>query len=223
MSEPIKVDIWSDVACPWCFIGKRRFEAAVAEFDGEVEVVYHSYELAPDTPEEFEGTHDDFLLSRGFPADQIEVMSARVTGIAQSLGLNYDYAANRPTRTLKAHELLHFAKAHGKQLEMKERLLQAYFERGEHVGRVDELVRMAGEIGLDEDAARAALQSGAYAPAVQEDISAARDIGVQGVPFFVFDMKYGVSGAQESATFLEVLGNLKTERENANGAAPAAQ
>lgn len=212
MSQPIKVDIWSDVACPWCFIGKRRFEAAVAEFDGEVEVVYHSYELAPDTPEDYAGTHHDYLVSRGFPAEQIAAMDARVSSIAESLDLHYDYAANKPTRTLKAHELLHFAKAHGCQVEMKERLMQAYFERGEHVGRIDELVRMAGEVGLDEDAARAALVSGAYAAAVQEDISAARDIGVQGVPFFVFDMKYGVSGAQETATFLEVLGTVRSER-----------
>ncbi|HWK19972.1 MAG TPA: DsbA family oxidoreductase [Microbacteriaceae bacterium] len=212
MSQPIKVDIWSDVACPWCFIGKRRFEAAVAEFDGEVEVVYHSYELAPDTPEDYAGTHHDYLVSRGFPAEQIAAMDARVSSIAESLDLHYDYAANKPTRTLKAHELLHFAKAHGRQVEMKERLMQAYFERGEHVGRIDELVRMAGEVGLDEDAARAALVSGAYAAVVQEDISAARDIGVQGVPFFVFDMKYGVSGAQETATFLEVLGTVRSER-----------
>ncbi|HWL01694.1 MAG TPA: DsbA family oxidoreductase [Microbacteriaceae bacterium] len=212
MSEPIKVDIWSDVACPWCFIGKRRFEAAAAEFDGELEVVYHSYELAPDTPEDYQGTHRDYLASRGFPPEQIGAMLDRVTGIAETLGLHYDYDANQPTRTLKAHELLHFAKAHGKQVEMKERLMQAYFERGEHVGRIDDLVRIAGEVGLEENAVRAALESGEFAAAVQEDISAARDIGVQGVPFFVFDMKYGVSGAQESATFLEVLENVKTER-----------
>jgi predicted DsbA family dithiol-disulfide isomerase len=220
MSEPIKVDIWSDVACPWCFIGKRRFEAAVAEFDGEVEVEYHSYELAPDTPEDYAGSHQDYLVSRGFPADQVGAMDARVSGIASSLGLNYDYEHNHPTRTLRAHELIHFAKAHGRQVEMKERLMQAYFERGEHVGRVDELVRMAGEIGLDEAEAWAALESHEYAGAVQEDITAAREIGVTGVPFYVVDWKYGVSGAQETSTFLEVLGNVRTEREVSGSAAP---
>lgn len=215
MSEPIKVDIWSDVACPWCFIGKRKFEAAVAAFDGDVEVEYHSYELAPDTPVDYPGTHRDYLVSRGFPPEQIGAMDARVGAIAESVGLHYDFEANHPTRTLKAHELLHFAKARGRQSEMKERLMQAYFERGEHVGRIDDLVRMAGEVGLDEVEARAALESGAFADAVQEDIAAAREIGVQGVPFFVIDWKYGVSGAQETATFLEVLGNVKQERENA--------
>ncbi|MBO9577980.1 MAG: DsbA family oxidoreductase [Microbacteriaceae bacterium] len=211
MAAPIKVDIWSDVACPWCFIGKRRFEAAVAAFDGEVEVEYHSYELAPDTPVDYPGTHRDYLVSRGFPAEQIGAMDARVSGIAESVGLHYDFEANHPTRTLKAHELIHFAKANGRQAEMKERLMQAYFERGEHVGRIDDLVRMAGEIGLDESDARAALEAGTYAADVQADIQVAREIGVRGVPFFVFDMRVGVSGAQETSTFLEVLGNVRAE------------
>jgi len=212
MTEPIKVDIWSDVACPWCFIGKRKFEAAAEQFDGEVEVEFHSYELAPDTPVDYPGTHRDYLVSRGFPAEQIGAMDARVSAIAESVGLHYDFDANHPTRTLKAHELLHFAKAHGAQAAMKERLMQAYFERGEHVGRVEDLARMAGEVGLDEDAARRALESGEFAAAVQEDIRAAREIGVNGVPFFVFDMRYGVSGAQETATFLDVLNSVRAEK-----------
>jgi len=208
---PIKVDIWSDVACPWCFIGKRKFEAAADAFDGQVVVEYHSFELAPDTPEDYPGTHADYLVSRGFPADQIEAMDARVSGIAASVGLAYDYERNHPTRTLKAHELLHFAKAHGKQVEMKERLMQAYFERGEHVGRIDDLVGFAVEVGLDGAAARAALESGEYAEDVQADIAQARAYGINGVPFFVIDGRYGVSGAQETATLLEVLNNVKTE------------
>ncbi len=142
MTDPIKVDIWSDVACPWCFIGKRKFEAAAEQFDGPVEVEFHSYELAPDTPMDYPGTHADYLASRGFPVDQIGAMDARVGGIAAAVGLAYDFEHNHPTRTLKAHELIHFAKAHAKQAEMKERLMSAYFERGEHVGRIDDLVRM---------------------------------------------------------------------------------
>ncbi len=159
MSEPIKVDIWSDVACPWCFIGKRRFEAAAAEFDGDVEVEFHSFLLSPDTPEDYEGTHAEYLASRGFPPEQVGAMLGRVTSIAESVGLHYDYDNNHPTSTVKAHQLIHFAKAHGKQAEMKERLLEAYFERGEHVGRVDDLVGFAAELGLDPEEARAALES----------------------------------------------------------------
>lgn len=208
---PIKVDIWSDVACPWCFIGKRKFEAAAAEFPGEVEVEYHSFELAPDTPENYPGTHADYLVSRGFPADQIAAMDARVSGVAASVGLAYDFEHNHPTRTLKAHELLHFAKAHGRQAAMKERLMQAYFERGEHVGRIDDLVGFAVEVGLDGGAARAALESGEFAQAVQDDIAQARAYGINGVPFFVIDGRYGVSGAQETEVLLEVLNNVKSE------------
>ena len=215
MTEPIKVDIWSDIACPWCFIGKRRLEAAVAAFDGDVEIEYHSYELAPDTPEEFAGTHAEYLESKGFPADQVPAMLERVTGIAAELGLHYDYDANQPTRTLHAHELLHFAKTQGRQVEMKERLMTAYFERGEHVGRIDELVRMAEEVGLDGDAARSALTSGEFAAAVQADIEQAAAYGIRGVPFFIIDGKYGVSGAQEPEVLLSVLKDV------ASGAAAA--
>ena len=216
MAEPIKVDIWSDVACPWCFIGKRRFEAAVAQYqeerDGEVEVEYHAYELAPDTPEDYEGTHEDYLVSRGFPREQIAAMDGRVSGLAEAVGLHYDYERNHPTRTLKAHELIAYAKSQGRQAAMKERLMSAYFERGEHVGRIDELVRMAGEVGLDESAARTALETGVYAPSVQEDIRQAAAYGIRGVPFFVIEEKYGISGAQETATFLQVLRDVATEK-----------
>jgi len=208
MAEPIKVDIWSDVACPWCYIGKRRFESAVAEFPGEVEVEYHSFELSPDMPEDFEGDHEEYLRSKGFPPEQLGAMLERVTQVAESVGLHYDYAANQPTNTLRAHELLHFAKAHGRQAEMKERLMSAYFVRGEHVGRIDELVRMAEELGLDGAAAREALVSRRYAAAVEADIRQAAAYGIRGVPFFVIDGRYGVSGAQESAVLLGVLSDV---------------
>jgi len=211
----IKVDIWSDVACPWCYIGKRRFEAALGDFDGEVEVEYHSYELAPDTPEDFEGTHKDYLVSRGFPAEQIDAMDARIIAIGQTLGLDYDYEANKPTRTLLAHELIHYAKARGRQAEMKERLMAAYFERGEHVGRVEDLVAIAEELGFDGADVRRSLESHEYAGDVQIDIAGAQSIGVRGVPFFVFDRKYAVSGAQESGTFLDVLNAVSQERASA--------
>ena len=207
----VKVDVWSDVACPWCYIGKRRFEAAAAAFEGEVEIEYHAYELAPDAPEEFEGSHEDYLVGRGFPREQIDAMDTRVASLAEGVGLHYDYARNRPTRTLRAHELIRFAKEHGKQAEMKDRLMSAYFERGEHVGRIEELARIAGELGLDPDDARAALESGRYRQEVEQDIAQAAAYGIRGVPFFVLDGKYGVSGAQETVTFLQVLRDVSAE------------
>ena len=206
----MKVDIWSDIACPWCFVGKRRFETAVAQFaeaGGQVEVEYHSFELAPDTPVDFNGTEVDFLVRhKGMPAEQVTTMLGQMTELARAEGLAYDFDALQHTNTVKAHELLHHAKSRGRQVDMKERLLAAYFEEGRHVGRIDDLADLAAEIGLDRAEALEALESGAFLPAVEADRDQAYDYGIGGVPFFVIDGKFGVSGAQEPAAFLEVLG-----------------
>ncbi|MGK9147214.1 DsbA family oxidoreductase [Plantibacter flavus] len=221
MSEPIKIDIWSDIACPWCYIGKRKFERGAAEFAGlgdgrDVEVEYHSFELAPDTPVDFDGSEIDFLAGhKGIPADQVQQMLDRVVGIAAETGLAYDFSILKHTNTVKAHELLHFAKAQGKQLEMTERLLSAYFTEGRHVGRVQDLADLAAEIGLDRDAVVAALESGEFTQAVRADQAMAQQYGIQGVPFFVIDGAYGVSGAQEAASFTQVLEQVWTERATA--------
>ena len=219
VSEPIKIDIWSDIACPWCYIGKRHLEGGIAALGAdapEVEIEYHSFELAPDTPVDFEGSEIDFLAHhKGLPAAQVEGMLERVTGIAAAAGLDYDFDALRHTKTLKAHELLHFAKSEGRQLELAERLFRAYFTEGRHLGRVDELVALAAEVGLDADDARRALESGRYASAVQADIAQAGAYGFQGVPFFVIDGKYGVSGAQPAEVFSQVLTQVVGERDGA--------
>lgn len=211
MSQKVKVDIWSDVACPWCYVGKRRFETALAGFSGrddapEVEIEYHSFELAPDTPVDFEGTEVDFLAKhKGMPAGQVEQMLGQMTTVAAAEGLAYDFDALQHTKTLKAHELLHFAKSQGKQVEMKERLLKAYFEQGRHVGRIEELAALAAEVGLDADEVRTVLENGDFEDDVEQDIAQARAYGISGVPFFVFNGKYGVSGAQDPAVFTQVL------------------
>ncbi len=216
MSDNIKVDIWSDVQCPWCYIGKRKFEAGVAEFDGDVEVEYHSFELAPDTPVDFDGTPVDYLSQRkGLPAAQVEQMIARVTAIAESVGLHYDYDSMHQTNTIKAHELLHYAKARGRQLDMKERLLKAYFIDGRHVGRIEDLADIAAEIGLDRADVVRALTENEYLADVKADVAQANAYGIQGVPFFVIDGKYGVSGAQDATTFTEVLEKVRAERDEA--------
>src|SRR3954468_3449406 len=170
MSDVIKVDVWSDIACPWCYIGKRKFEAGVEAYGGDVEVEYHSFELSPDTPVDFDGSAVDYLVQRkGLPAAQVEAMLERVIGIAAEVGLDYDYDALQHTNTVKAHELIHFAKAHGKQVEMKERLLRAYFVEGRHVGRDADLADLAAEIGLDRDEALQSLEADEYLDAVRAD------------------------------------------------------
>lgn len=218
MSEVIKVDIWSDVQCPWCYIGKRKFETGAEAFraggGGDVEVEYHSFELAPDTPVDFDGSPADYLAQRkGMPLEQVLPMLERVTGIAKSVGLDYDYDHVHPTNTVISHELIHFAKSKGRQLEMKERLLKAYFVNGEHVGRIPDLVKIAAELGYDPAEVTAALESHRFLPDVKADVALASEYGIQGVPFFVIDGKYGVSGAQDAETFANVLAQVRSEKE----------
>lgn len=218
MADPIRIDVWSDVACPWCYIGKRNLEAGLAAAaEGsdapEVEVVYHSYELSPDMPTDVEGTELELLSRRkGIPEAQVRQMFEHVTGVAAQAGLRYDFDTVLPANTVKAHELIHFAAANGLQDEMKERLLAAHFTEGRHVGKLDELVVLAAEVGLDAAEAREALESERYLPAVRADQQQAAAYGIQGVPFFVIDGQYGVSGAQPAAAFTQIVTQLWDER-----------
>lgn len=214
----IKIDVWSDIACPWCYIGKRNLEKGLAALSADadapqVTVTYHSFELAPDTPVDFEGDEIDFLAGhKGMPRDQVQQMLGHVTDVAAQAGLEYRFDLLKHTNTIKAHELLHHAKAEGRQLEMEERLMSAYFTEGKHVGRIDDLVELAVEVGLDSETTRAALESEQHLPAVREDQEQARRYGIQGVPFFVIDGQYGVSGAQPAETFTSVLRDLWSKR-----------
>ncbi len=211
MTEPLKVDIWSDIACPWCYVGKRRFAEGVRRYEaagGErpIEVEYHSYELSPGTPVDYEGSHVDFLANHlGVGSKQAEQMLTQMTDLAATEGLDFDYDTLKSTKTLKAHELLHLAKAHGLQGEMKERLMKAYFVEGRHVGRIDELADLAVEVGLDRDEVLSVLNAGTYANDVRADIDQAQAYGINGVPFYVIDGKYGVSGAQDPSIFANAL------------------
>jgi predicted DsbA family dithiol-disulfide isomerase len=167
-----------------------------------VEVEYHSFELAPDTPVDFDGSEVDFLVGfKGVPEPQARQMLDRMTETAASEGLAFDFHSLQHTNTLLAHELLHHAKVHGVQEEMKERLQSAYFVEGRHTGRVDDLADLAVDVGLDRDEALAALNDHRYAAAVRADIEQAHEYQIRGVPFFVFDGKLGVSGAADPTTF----------------------
>jgi len=145
------------------------------------------------------------------PIDQVEQMLNNVTDIAASVGLDYDYDSVKQTNTVRAHELLHFAKAHGKQHEMKERLLRAYFIEGQHIGRIDDLVALAAEVGLDPDEAREALEQQTYLADVKADVAQAREYGINGVPFYVINGKYGVSGAQNPEVFAQALAQAASD------------
>jgi predicted DsbA family dithiol-disulfide isomerase len=206
------------VACPWCYIGKRNLEKGMAVFAGTaaslpVEVTYHSFELAPDTPVEYEGSEIEFLMNhRGVSAEQTRVMIDRVVGIALAAGLRYDYDALQHTNTIKAHQLLHYAKERGRQLDMKERLLSAYFTEGRHVGRVEDLADLAAEIGFDRTEVLRSLSTDVYLDAVRADMDRAQAYGIRGVPFFVVDDRYGISGANPPEVFTEVLERAASDR-----------
>ncbi|GEP25523.1 DsbA family oxidoreductase [Cryobacterium levicorallinum] len=217
-TDTIKVDIWSDVQCPWCYIGKRKFEAGVAQFDGTVKVEYHSFELSPDTPVDYAGTPVQYLSEKkGMPLAEVEQMLERVTGIAESVGLHYDYDSVHQTNTVISHELLHYAKAHGRQLEMKERLLKAYFIDGRHVGRIEDLADLAAEIGLDRADVVRSLSAHEHLAAVKADVAQAGAYGIQGVPFFVIDGRYGISGAQDPTAFTQALDQARADRSAKTG------
>jgi predicted DsbA family dithiol-disulfide isomerase len=222
VSEPLKIDVWSDIACPWCYIGKRRLQAGIAAYAAAdparppVEVEYHSFQLTPDTPADFEGGVVDFLVrQKRLSEAQVRSMLDRVTGIAAGEGLEYDFGAVRHTNTVKAHQLLHYAKANGRQAEAKERILSAYFTEGRHVGRDDDLADLAAEIGLDRDDVLRSLAEQEYLPAVRADERLAAEYGIQAVPFFVIDGRYGISGAQPADAFAQALATVADERASA--------
>ena len=218
VGDVIKVDVWSDVACPWCYIGKRNLEAGIQRFRAaggqpEVDVEYHSFELAPDTPIDFDGSEIDYLMQvKGIDGASARSMLERVTRIAADAGLDYAMDAVKHTRTVKAHQLVHYAKARGLHVEAKERLLRAYFVEGRHIGRDEELADLAVEIGLDRDDVLRSLATDEHLEAVRDDQRQAMAYGIHGVPFFVLDRRYGLSGAQPPEAFAAALEQLAEER-----------
>ena len=212
--ETIRVDIWSDIACPWCYLGKHRFDAAVRAFREQhpgvaVEVESHSFELAPDTPLDFTGSEVDFLVRhKGMPATQVEQMLGQMTELGAAEGVEFRFPDVKHANTQRAHRVLHLAKDRGVQAAVQERLFRAYFAEGENMSDVDALARLGAEAGLDGEEVRAALNDDAYGDAVQRDIVRARQLGITGVPFFLLDEQYGVSGAQPADALANVLAQV---------------
>ena len=209
----MQIDIWSDVACPWCFIGKRRFERALGAWEhrDEVEVTWHSYQLDPTLPEHYDGTETEYLASRkGMPVEQVRQMFAHVSTQAAGEGLQYDFDRLVVANSLRAHQLLHLAKAKGAADAVKDALLSGHFEHGVDIGDVEALVSIGTKAGLAEQEIRDALADERYLPAVRDDIAQAQQIGVNGVPFFVFDMRLALSGAQPAEVFTQALEQART-------------
>ena len=203
----MKVEIWSDVVCPFCYIGKRKFEGALAQFKHRdaVEVVWHSFQLSPETPRDQTGNIHDLLATKFGSRERARAMNDHVINEAAAVGLHYDFDRAQLTNTFDAHRFSHLAAAHGLQDAAEEQLFAAYFTEGRHIGQPDTLREIATEIGLDPAAVTAMLAGDDYTADVNADIAEARELGITGVPFFVIDRQYGVSGAQPTETFLQVL------------------
>ena len=202
----MKIEIWSDVVCPWCYIGKRRLEHALADFEhaDEVEIVWRSFQLHPEAPAGEAIPTRQYLTSRFGP--QASQMTDRVAAIAREEGLDFDFDHALTVNTFDAHRLLHLAGAEGVQDRAKERLLRAHFSEGADLADPDTLVALMKEAGVSEDRARAAIENpDEYAKDVDRDIQEARALGANGVPFFVIDRKYGISGAQPAEVFRQAL------------------
>jgi predicted DsbA family dithiol-disulfide isomerase len=208
----MQVEIWSDVVCPWCYIGKRRFERALSEFDGaaDVEVTWRSYQLNPAQPKGDPQRHDEYLARKmGASLAQVHQANERLVALAAAEGLDYHFETYRVINTFDAHRVMHLARRHGLGSEAHERLLRAQLVEGELLEDADTLARLAGEIGVPEDETRAVLAGSQFVDDVNAEIRDAAMLGCTGVPFFVFDRRFGVSGAQGSDVFAQVLERVR--------------
>ncbi|MGY1632651.1 DsbA family oxidoreductase [Geodermatophilus sp. SYSU D01186] len=208
MTGDVRIEVWSDVVCPWCYIGKRRLETALERFPhrDQVEVVWRSYQLDPTAPEgETHPTLPALAAKYGRSEEEMRASMRHVEETAAAEGLQYSLADGVSGNTRLAHELIHLAAEHGLQGQMKERLLHAHFEEARSVFDVDSLVPLAVEVGLDEAEVRAALADSRHRHAVAQDARTAQALGATGVPFFVVDRKYGAAGAQPAELLLQVL------------------
>ena len=204
----MKIEIWSDVICPWCYIGKRRFEKALEQFGQRenINVIWRSFELDPGAPLRHPGTLNEMLARKyGISLQQAAEMNARVTGLAREVGLEYRLTNARPGNTFDAHRLLHFAAAQQQVDLAVESIMHAYFSESLPVGERAALARLAPMFGIAENEAMAMLESDDYADAVRADEARAAEIGITGVPFFVFDEKSTLAGAQPVEVFVEIL------------------
>jgi predicted DsbA family dithiol-disulfide isomerase len=210
----MKVEIWSDVMCPFCYIGKRKFEAALESFkhNNEVRVEWKSFQLNPTMKTDPTKNINKYLSEiKGWDLEQAKKMNASVTAMAEEVGLHYDFDKAVVANSFDAHRLIQLAKKHNKGDAAEECLFRAYFTEGKNIADHEVLLSLAVEIGLEKTEVINMLKSNTFAVEVAQDIEEARHIGVRGVPFFVIDRRYGISGAQQAETFLDALNKAREE------------
>lgn len=213
----MKIEVWSDYVCPFCYIGKRKLEIALDQFEykEEVKIEFKSFELDPYAPKKYDKNIHELIAEKyGMPVEQAKMSHKQLTEQAKSVGLTYNFDKMTPTNTLDAHRLFQYAKANGKGHEAEELILKAYFTDSLNISDLDVLGSIALQAGLDQEKTLTVLNSDLYKKEVREDEQLASKLNITGVPYFVFNDKYTVSGAQPSELFLELLRKVKSEEEN---------
>ncbi|GAU79135.1 DsbA family oxidoreductase [Fusibacter sp. 3D3] len=210
----MKIEVWSDYVCPFCYIGKRRMEEALNQLDfkSEITVEFKSFELDPNAPKAYDANIHELIAKKyGIPVRQAKASNEQIVAQAKGMGLNYDFDAMKPTNTFDAHRLAHYAHAEGKQDKLSERLLSAYFTEGKDLSDHEVLAVLAKEVGLDYYKVIKVLGSDQYKNEVRKDESDARKLNISGVPYFVINGNYAISGAQPTDVFLQRLNKIKTD------------
>ena len=210
----MKIEVWSDFVCPFCYIGKRKLENALNQFEykDEIELIFRSFELDPNSKKKVDGNiHEIIAKKYGISVEQAKASNDQIIAQAKALGLNYNFEDLMPTNTFDAHRLSHYAKTEGKSNALSERILKAYFVDALNISDHETLANLAGEVGLDTEKALKVLESNQYEQEVRQDEENASRLRISGVPYFVFNDKYSVSGAQPTELFLEVLEKVKKE------------
>ena len=208
MSEQVNIEIWSDIICPFCYIGKRRFEAAISQLTNDYlfNITWKSFQLAPDMETNLDISIDEYLAKhKGFPLEKAKEMNAYVTEMAKNEGLEFNFNNAIVANTFLAHRFLHYALSKNKQYEAKELLFKAYFSDGKNIDAISTLIEIANALALNIDEVVETLNSSAYSNEVDKDIFEAQQIGVRGVPFFVVNRTHAISGAQPTEVFMETI------------------
>ncbi|MAC96828.1 MAG: disulfide bond formation protein DsbA [Flavobacteriales bacterium] len=204
----MKVEIWSDVMCPFCYIGKKRFDTALEKFPhkDEVDVEWKSYQLNPHLTTQADKNINEYLAEhKGISIEEARSLNEHVTAMAAEVGLTYKMDEAVVANSFMAHRMTHFAKTKGKQSELEELLFKSYFTEGKNIDDLDTLLQIGEEIGLDKNELKSVLESNQFAEDVQKDVYEAHQVGLKGVPFFVYNNQYGISGAQPKELFEQTL------------------
>ncbi|HEY8402197.1 MAG TPA: DsbA family oxidoreductase [Cytophagaceae bacterium] len=207
-NKKMTVEIWSDVMCPFCYLGKQKFDNALNHFKNKdkVEVVWKSFQLNPYLKTDTNITIHEYLArEKGFSMDRAKSLNNQVAEMGKEVGLTYNFDKMIVANTFNAHRFLHYAKDQGKQNEAEDRMFKAFFTEGKNIDDTETLLALGAELGFNKDSLSAVLANGTYTKEVNADITEAQQLGIRGVPFFVFNRKYAVSGAQDSKVFLETL------------------